>query len=60
MLKVDFQEFLFRRMIATPERVLFDKLYLYDGIPDTAIIIFVFVVKDIIELQSELLDFLNC
>ena len=47
-------------MIATPERVLFDKFYLYNGIPDTAIIIFVFVVKDIIELQSELLDFLNC
>lgn len=60
MLKVQLQEFLFRGMIATSEWILGDKLYLGDGILDTATIIFVLFVKDIVELYSELFDFCVC
>ena len=60
MLKVELQEFLFLCMIATSERKLLYKLYLDDSTFDTATIIFVSIVKDIVELYSELFDFCVC
>ena len=60
MLKVELQEFLFLCMIATSERIFLYKLYLDDGILDAAAIIFVSIVKDIVELYSELFDFCVC
>ena len=60
MLKVELQEFLFLGMVPTSERILLDKLYLDNGISDAAITIFVSIVKDIVELYSELFDFFVC
>ena len=60
VLKVQLQEFLLRGLIATPERILLDKLYLEDGISEAAITILVLVVEDIVELHPELLNLFCC